>query len=230
MELGATWDDFVWDYRRGFISFPKHEPQLSGHVFNALDLAAQHGHTHVLQDLGLMYRRSPSSDPEPAHVFNIRGKHSFNEMLALFMSQNLLCNNWKMLFSAKSWRKRLFHMFFLLHPHLLSILVLLLNLLGISKFFQKFVLNMSVGERQWTMRSLRWYALVFIVEFLALQLALDKFLAAVGCINASLVMMDLFIGIVQGLLLKATVNVRMTLTIHIAFHLPLFIRSLFVCS
>jgi hypothetical protein len=48
IELGATWDDFVWDYRRGFISFPKHEPQLSGHVFNALDLAAQHGHTHVL--------------------------------------------------------------------------------------------------------------------------------------------------------------------------------------
>jgi len=90
MELGATWDDFVWDYRRGFISFPKHEPQLSGHVFSALDLAAQHGHTHVLQDLGLMFRRSPSSDPEPAHVFNIRGKRSFNEMLATVYEPELV--------------------------------------------------------------------------------------------------------------------------------------------
>jgi hypothetical protein len=82
MELGASWDDFVWDYRRGFISFPKHEPQLSGHVFAALDLAAQHGHTHVLQDLGLFYRRSPLQDLELARAFNVRGTHSFNDMLA----------------------------------------------------------------------------------------------------------------------------------------------------
>ena len=39
-ELGATRDDFSWDYaNQGFISFPKHEPVLSGHVFNALNLA-----------------------------------------------------------------------------------------------------------------------------------------------------------------------------------------------
>ena len=34
-DLGATREDLKWDYRRGWISFPKHEPQLSGHVFNA---------------------------------------------------------------------------------------------------------------------------------------------------------------------------------------------------
>jgi hypothetical protein len=90
MELGASWDDFVWDYRRGFISFPKHEPQLSGHIFGALDLAAQHGHTHVLQDLGLFYRRSPAQDLELARAFNVRGAHSFNEMLATVYEPELI--------------------------------------------------------------------------------------------------------------------------------------------
>ena len=80
--LGSTWDDFVWDYRRGFIAFPKHEPSLSGHVYCALDLAAQHGHTHVLQDLGLYFKRSHSTDVILARAFNARGVHSFNDALA----------------------------------------------------------------------------------------------------------------------------------------------------
>ena len=79
--LGSTWDDFVWDYRRGFIAFPKHEPSLSGHVYCALDLAAQHGHTHVLQDLGLYFKRCHSTDVILARVFNARGVHSFNDAL-----------------------------------------------------------------------------------------------------------------------------------------------------
>jgi hypothetical protein len=37
-----------------------------------------------------MFRRSPSSDPEPAHVFNIRGKRSFNEMLATVYEPELV--------------------------------------------------------------------------------------------------------------------------------------------
>ena len=49
MELGSTFEDFRWDYVHGFISFPKHEPKLSGHAFNALELASAHGHTHVLK-------------------------------------------------------------------------------------------------------------------------------------------------------------------------------------
>ncbi len=40
IELGATMDDFRWDYRRGWIRFPKHEPQITGHVFSAIELAA----------------------------------------------------------------------------------------------------------------------------------------------------------------------------------------------
>ena len=51
-ELGATRDDFSWDYAKGFISFPKHEPVLSGHVFNAIVLAQEHGVVHTLHEFG----------------------------------------------------------------------------------------------------------------------------------------------------------------------------------
>ena len=36
-ELGATKDDFDWDYARGWISFPKHDPVLQGHVLDAME-------------------------------------------------------------------------------------------------------------------------------------------------------------------------------------------------
>ena len=49
-----------------------------GHVFNALDLAAQHGHTHVLQDLGLFYRRSPSQDRLVAQGYRQRANDSYD--------------------------------------------------------------------------------------------------------------------------------------------------------
>jgi hypothetical protein len=82
IELGATGEDFVFDYRRGFIQFPKHEPHLSGHVFCAMELAEEHQHTHILQDLGLVFRRSTGVDVVLARAFNVRGVNSFNEVLA----------------------------------------------------------------------------------------------------------------------------------------------------
>jgi len=65
----------------GFISFPKHEPQLSGHVFNALELAGTHGYTHVLQDLGLIFRQSDEATVVLAHAFNVRGQPTFHRLL-----------------------------------------------------------------------------------------------------------------------------------------------------
>ena len=81
LELGATVDDIKWDYRHGFISFPKHEPQLTGHVFNAVELASMHGVTHILQDMGLSFRQSEEADAILAYAFNVRGQSSFHRVL-----------------------------------------------------------------------------------------------------------------------------------------------------
>jgi len=45
-ELGAEQADIEWDYLRGWISFPKHEPDLPGHMFDAFAFAA-HGRSHI---------------------------------------------------------------------------------------------------------------------------------------------------------------------------------------
>ena len=81
LDLGATRDDLIWDYRRAWISFPKHEPNLTGHVFSALELAAEHGYTHILEDLGMYFRASGESDIILAHAFNARNTSSFNRVL-----------------------------------------------------------------------------------------------------------------------------------------------------
>jgi len=46
--LGATKADINWDFERGFISFPRHEPDLQGHVHCAFELAHRHGAVHAL--------------------------------------------------------------------------------------------------------------------------------------------------------------------------------------
>jgi hypothetical protein len=82
IEMGATIEDFRWDYRRGWIRFPKHEPHITGHVFNALEVAAEHGHTHALEDAGLLIRDSAHNVTLLAHAFNVRGQRdSFNRIL-----------------------------------------------------------------------------------------------------------------------------------------------------
>jgi hypothetical protein len=82
-ELGATRDDFLWDYKRAWISFPKHEPIVSGHIFHALNLAEEHRHTHVLHDFGML--RHIPGEFEPVSLgrgYNARGSNSFNHVLA----------------------------------------------------------------------------------------------------------------------------------------------------
>ena len=82
LELGSSREDFLWDYARGWISFPKHEPHVSGHIFSALEHAEEHRHTHILQDLGLLRRSTGGSGSElMASGFNARGASTFNHML-----------------------------------------------------------------------------------------------------------------------------------------------------
>jgi len=69
LELGASKADLRFDYRRGYIKFPKHESILPGHVFHARSLAARHGVSHVLKDVGLAVSRSPSHDVSLARVY-----------------------------------------------------------------------------------------------------------------------------------------------------------------
>ena len=85
--LGATVQDFEWDYLKGYISFPKHEPDLPGHVFNAFELAALHGYTHILDDMGRYVHKSDETDFKLAQAFSAvqasqRSQDHFNKLLA----------------------------------------------------------------------------------------------------------------------------------------------------
>jgi hypothetical protein len=96
IELGATLDDFRWDYRRGWIRFPKHEPPISGHVFNALELAAEHGHTHALEDAGLLILDSEGNKTLLARAFNLRGqRESFNRVLETVFEREVILEQLK---------------------------------------------------------------------------------------------------------------------------------------
>ena len=53
LTLGALPADLLWDFERGWITFPKHEPDVEGHVHDAVALAIAHGHSHVLEDYGM---------------------------------------------------------------------------------------------------------------------------------------------------------------------------------
>jgi len=48
LELGAREHDIRQCYRRGYISFPLHEPDIPGHIFNAFSLAEDQGFVHAL--------------------------------------------------------------------------------------------------------------------------------------------------------------------------------------
>ena len=51
LELGATTKDIHHDYRRGFIKFPSHESDLPGHIYRAVEVAADHGIHRILDDI-----------------------------------------------------------------------------------------------------------------------------------------------------------------------------------
>ena len=69
MELGASQGDLLWDYRRAFIRFPKHESDEPGHIFSA-----------ILEDADFMLAKAfTSSKMETA-------KFVFNDLLRLVLT------------------------------------------------------------------------------------------------------------------------------------------------
>ena len=73
LELGASMDDIRWDYRRGFIRFPKHESDLPGHVYSAIQTAEEYGHTHVLDDVACCVTPSEYADHMISRAFASAG-------------------------------------------------------------------------------------------------------------------------------------------------------------
>jgi len=91
LELGATRGDLNWDYERAFISFPKHEPDLPGHIFSAVELARAHHFTHALEDMGCYLPRSVSLNTIISRAFNVRGTNSFHSILeTVYEPENLV--------------------------------------------------------------------------------------------------------------------------------------------
>ena len=79
--LGATKADIDWDFERGFISFPRHEPDLPGHVHCAFELAHRHGVVHALLESRRGVPRSFEADIGLARVYHTSSRASFHQQL-----------------------------------------------------------------------------------------------------------------------------------------------------
>jgi len=94
VELGASMDDIRWDYRRAFIRFPKHESDLPGHIYNAVQTAEEYGHTHILDDVGHFVTPTDFADHMLARAFGSvgleRAKVVFNDALRTVYDPTLL--------------------------------------------------------------------------------------------------------------------------------------------
>jgi len=94
MELGASMDDIRWDYRRAFIRFPKHESDLPGHIYNAIQTAEEYGHTHILDDVGHFVTPTDYADHMLARAFGSvaleRATVVFNDALRTVYDPTLL--------------------------------------------------------------------------------------------------------------------------------------------
>ena len=62
-KLGMTSADFTWDWERGWITMPTHEPDVDGHVYDAVALCVEHDLQHTLDALGVVsYHNKQNSD------------------------------------------------------------------------------------------------------------------------------------------------------------------------
>ena len=83
--------DIQNDYRRGFIKLPSHESDLPGHIYSAVEVAADHGIHHILDDIAKPMSPTVYADyvlartfvshtlERPKYVFNGPIKSAFNE-------------------------------------------------------------------------------------------------------------------------------------------------------
>ena len=69
-KLCATQADTELGYLRGWISFPKHDLGLPGHVFDAFALAARHEHNHISDDFDRFVKKSEETGLKLAEAFS----------------------------------------------------------------------------------------------------------------------------------------------------------------
>ena len=94
LELGATTKDIQHDYRRGFIKFPSHESDLPGHIYNAVEVATDHGIHHILDDVGRLVNPTVLTDYLLARAFVSSGleraRYVFNDLIKSAYDPTLL--------------------------------------------------------------------------------------------------------------------------------------------
>ena len=94
MELGATTKVIQHDYRRGFIKFPSQEPDLPGHIYSAVEVAANHGIHHILDDVAKLVSPTVNADYVLARAFVSptleRAKYVFNDLIKSALDPDLL--------------------------------------------------------------------------------------------------------------------------------------------
>lgn len=90
--LGASVDDLQWDYVRGFISFPRHEPDLPGHVHSAFALAASHGVVHALVAARAGVPKSFEADICLARAFHSSSSSSFHQILETIFEPEVIAS------------------------------------------------------------------------------------------------------------------------------------------
>jgi len=81
----ATTQDIQHDYRRGYIKFPSHESDLPGHIYSAVEVAADHGIHHILDDVARLVSPTVYTDYVLARTFVIptleQAKYVFNDLV-----------------------------------------------------------------------------------------------------------------------------------------------------
>ena len=112
LELGATVQDIKHDYRRGFIKFPSHESDLPGNVYNAVEVAADHGVHHILDDVGRLVSPKVRADYLLSRAFASpaleRAKYVFNDVLKSAFDPDLLPRELETVVSAARYAERQF--------------------------------------------------------------------------------------------------------------------------
>ena len=90
----APTKDIQHDYRRGFIKFLSHESDLPGHVYNAVEVAADHGIHHILDDVARLITPKNYADYMLARAFASptleRAKYVFNDLIKSAFDPDLL--------------------------------------------------------------------------------------------------------------------------------------------
>jgi hypothetical protein len=71
----STREDGIWDYRRGYVTFPKHESDLSGHIFDAFEIASSQGVVSVFEEA--IQREAITNLAEEAPTFHNQVSEAF---------------------------------------------------------------------------------------------------------------------------------------------------------